>query len=280
MRTADEETADEPRAGLARWWRIWWVKLATVVAVPLAVIGAIGDIAVFPDALRRVAGWAPGRSKSAAEAPRAAALERGACGSLPNRESATSVWFPERRMFTINEPAPFPTLNAIRDNPNEGDERAWFTVKSSQRLDAGGFCSSGRVGDGDILLFRSYVENSAADNLAEPDGQGEGVARDVRLHIQVDQEVASLRRVTGHISASNTEPKAIGSVVELSSDQPFRLDVVSGSARLYSNAAPQGVSLSDDLWRTGVHLGQNGSLVPGYQHAQIITFQARVTFVA
>lgn len=133
-----------------------WAAVAMFLAVAA---GATALIASNEDA-------PPGKTfDSSPDAPRNLPV-RIRCGSVDSNRSARGSWGPDRPTYTLAEPAPVATLNSIIDNPSYGDERPFFTVKSSSDDRSGGFCSSTRVADGDVLLFSIYAENSAADNLA------------------------------------------------------------------------------------------------------------------
>lgn len=188
-------------------------------------------------------------------------------------------------MFTLDHPSPYATINSIEDNSAYGDERTFFDVKDQRDKKNAGFCDSTRVYDGQIVMFRAYVENSAADNLAAPNNTGTGVARKVQLHISADRTTSSLREITAVVAADNTKPPWVSDQLELAGPHPFRVDFVRGSARMYTNARPKGLALPDDLWESpeGTPLGYrdlDGVLVPGYQYAAIVTILARVSFVA
>lgn len=73
------------------------------------------------------------------------------CGTLEDGRSVSGGWGPDRELFTIASPAPYPVMNSITDNPVVGDERAFFLVKQSVDQEDGGWCSSARVRDGDVL---------------------------------------------------------------------------------------------------------------------------------
>ena len=200
------------------------------------------------------------------------------CGTAGPNTSFTSVWGPARELFTLDESAPFATLNSITDNPNEGDERAFFGVKLADDKQEGGFCSSRRVSDGDRVLLRFYVENSASDILVDESWKGVGLADGVVARIDPDETPSTLYRVRATISSTTSTPKEIYSSVELMSDYPIRLDYVAGSGMLYSNAHPAGIAV--DVWRTGGPLGYeqlDGRVPPGYRYALIGTVEARVT---
>lgn len=198
-------------------------------------------------------------------------------------ESVTGGWWPDRETFTLEQPAGYPTLNSITDNPNEGDERSFFDVKPMTDDESGGFCNTVHATDGDVLLLRAYVENSAADNLVDPETRtGEGLAENVQWTVRAEEERATLVKVVAELRSSTTRPKVIGDSVEITSDRPFRLDMVHGSATAYSNFFPEGLPLGGDL-AAGVTVGSlalDGNVPPGYDYSLILTVEARVTAVS
>lgn len=92
-----------------------------------------------------------------------------ACGVLPGGGGVSGVWGPDRALFTMQRPAPYPVINSIVDNPIDGDERRFFMVSRGENTPEDGPCSSLRALDGDLLTFHIVVENSAAQYEDDPD---------------------------------------------------------------------------------------------------------------
>jgi hypothetical protein len=155
---------------------------------------------------------------------------------------------------------------------------AFFDVKNAADLKSSGFCSGLRVSNGEVLILRVFLDNDAPDTLAKA-----GEAKDVRLSLNPDTEISALQHVRAEITASNAIPSLISATVELGAGQPFRLDLVSGSGRVYTTANPNpGLSLTDAVWRGSAPLGYmslDGNILPGYQYALLAVVQVRVTFV-
>lgn len=204
------------------------------------------------------------------------------CGTRSDGGSVSGSWGPDREMFTVHEPAPYPVLNSISDNPNIGDERDFFGVKLSTDA-AGGWCQSVAAKDGVVLRFRIYVKNSALDGLGS-----KGAARGVAFQVTKSEERATLQTVAAFLTAENTKPNRIWSQVEASSDKPFRLDLVEGSTRVHSNAkqydeasAGSGRKIDDAInaWQRLGYGKDDGVILPGYEYALYLVFEMRVTHV-
>jgi hypothetical protein len=83
-----------------------------------------------------------------------------------------------------------------------------------------------------------------------------------------------------HGRASNTGPREVYSDVEITSPKPFRFDFVRGSGRMYSNAHPGCIKLSDSVIESGALLGYeapDGVIEPGYRYSLLVTYQVRIT---
>jgi hypothetical protein len=126
-----------------------------------------------------------------------------------------TAWGPARRPFSMSSPAPFATIDGITNNPNYGDERAFFDMKPASNRRAGGFCDILDVHDGELIFFRLFVENSAADGLA-----ASAAAHDLKFTIVADSEVSSLRTYTAELTASDTTPRTVVDQVALVGDEP------------------------------------------------------------
>ena len=145
------------------------------------------------------------------------------------------------------------------------------------------FCGALQVHTGEVLLFRIYIENSAADNLVSSNGSGPGVAMGVSLSVS-DQGgpsfVASHHVVQATITATNTTPGVIGTSLDLTAPQTFKLEPIAGAVVSYTNAHPRGAPLMSSVWSGQALLGSAGTLQPGYQFAEIVTLKALVTYVS
>lgn len=259
-------------------WRRWWAKLVAVGIALAGLVGLIANGAALYDWFE--AHFESGVVTKDVAAARTVAGADVTCGAAPSVPVIKAGWGPERATYSVNGPyTTTPTLNSITDNPNYGDERVFFDVKSLSNAEAGGWCTSVRVSDGALVVLRVYVENSAGYNPEKPDAS---VARGVTLSVKSDPADSSLRVLRATLRADNTTPSAVFDEVELVGTSPFRIDPIAGSARVTSNVFPAGIVLSDRVWTTGALLGTSsldGNIRPLYEDSLIVTLEARVTYL-
>lgn len=189
------------------------------------------------------------------------------------------AWFPNRPTYTIEQPANHVTFNSITNNPNEGDERAFFEAKDAAHQQTDGFSHTVNVKDSDELLLRVYVHNNAADHLNGTNFNGSGVARNTKVRIHLPTATASALRANAYISADNAQPREVADTIDLKSNGFFNLEYVPGSARQYTNAVPSGIKLADSIVTSGAPIGYNKAdgVVPGcFEYSSIVTIKVKV----
>lgn len=263
-----------------------WVRVVAVSAVIVSLIGLLANLSAVALFLEEheIFGMEPPVPSTDEKAESDIAWQTGgpsdrACGTVSMNHTVNSQWGPDRPTYTMDDPAPWVTLNSITDNPFEGDERAFLEVKSATNKDIGGYCGGFRVVDGDILLFRVYVANSAGVMPVDPT---RNVASEVGLQFKQDSQVSSLRHVTAYLSSTSANPREVWSTIELISEQPVRIDPIAGSCTVYSNAIPIGLRLDDDPWESKAMLGVarlDGELRPVTDDSLIVTCEVRITRV-
>jgi uncharacterized repeat protein (TIGR01451 family) len=157
---------------------------------------------------------------------------------------------PERRTFTMANPAPYVTFNSITDNPVAGDERYFLT---------GALPGTGRwsdpvrgAQDGQEITLRIFVHNDAAANLHLN-------ARDTRVRVQIPGGSRQNQQIIAYVNADNSRPRSVWDTLDVSGANNgfFELQYVPGSARLTNNHFTNGVRLPDSI------VGENGAQV-GY----------------
>ncbi len=189
---------------------------------------------------------------------------------------AAGAWWPERPTFTIKNPAPYVTFNSITDNPNYGDERAFFDAKPVSNTSQGGFSDQNQVTDGQEMLLRIYVHNNAADNL---NASGKGIAKDAKARIWLPSVTENTMRANAYISAPNAKPVEVSDTTDFVGNGNFKISFVPGSATMYTNAVPSGYKLSDSIVAGGAPIGYEGAngTIPGcFQYSGIITIKVKV----
>jgi hypothetical protein len=191
-------------------------------------------------------------------------------------EYPTAGWGPEREVFTIAAPAPYPTFNSIVDNPAIGDERNFVGLRKTDAVPEMLWQSDVWASPGDRYVMRIYVNNAGADNHGIV---GAGWLQQAKLRITLEHG----RR--GHalhavLSAVNARTVWDGATIHV--DEGVGVEFVSGTLKIENNAfpGPDGLSLAqaralDD----GVLLGyaeMDGQIRPGYPYASFVTIQLAV----
>lgn len=191
---------------------------------------------------------------------------------------AVSSWAygPERKEFTIKEPAGYITFNSIRDNPNYGNEKNFVLVKDASNTSAGGWTDKVKVQDGKEYLVRMYVHNNAAENLNL-------VAKNTRLSVNVPNTYSTTHQIDGFLSANKpATPEKIWDSVVLEGDKQFIATFVGNSARYYNNVNPNpGFQLSNDIVTSkGALVGyqkMDGNVPGCFEYSGVATFKIKVT---
>ena len=184
---------------------------------------------------------------------------------------AVFAWGPERPTFTIAYPSDHVTFNSITDNPNEGDERNFVRIKSTENTGVNGWQDDITVKNNQEYWVRMYVHNNAAANLNL-------VAHDVTSQFNVPSQTADRIQIDGYLSSSNATPQKIWdqAVFHGENNSTFNLNYVPGSASYTTNAVPQGMALPDTIVTSGAKLGYKtlDGKIPGcFQYSGIVIFK-------
>lgn len=204
-------------------------------------------------------------------------FDRAACKQ--SQQSAVGLFSPARQVWDWNldkkGPLSGPVLNSYTNTPVYGDERAFLDAALATKRAPGNFSNLTPVSAfGDRVLVRFYVINDANAHVEPP-----LVAKDTRVRLEIPPTPSSAFRLRGIISSSNVEPSAVEDTTDVISDMRFRLQYVSGSARQYSNYAPRGLRLADNIVdEEGALVGSrepNGMLLPDFGGSLLITLELR-----
>ena len=167
-------------------------------------------------------------------------------------------------------------FNSYENTPYYGNELAFVDAKRASDSDYGGFQDRIENAAGRYRI-RAYLHNNAADGVGLD-------ARGTTIRFDVPSGVANEFGISGLIAASNSVPSQIYDVVELANDnRSFDLDFVNGSGRVYSNAHPDGLVLSDEIVGDGVVLGfesLDGVVPAGFEHQLLVTIDVNVVYEA
>ncbi|WP_371571342.1 hypothetical protein [Streptomyces canus] len=181
-------------------------------------------------------------------------------------------WGPDRPLFKGND-SDWPALNSIQENPQLGDERAFYGIRESGSKDL--WKHSITVERGKTYTIRVYVDNNAKQlNLA---------ARGVRLMVNLPTCTGLSIGSQALLKGENNFPREIWSGINLTAPDRFNLNFIEGSARVYGNSYGEEGRFIDETFFTsrGVLLGSDdldGELKPGYGNALYFTYQVRPQF--
>lgn len=214
--------------------------------------------------------------------PRTGLLVAGVVTAIFGVAATAHAYYPERPTYTVANPADHVTFNSITDNPREGDERAFFTLKDNSNTAAGGFAHNVTVHDGETVLLRLYVHNNAASDLNGANLDGTGVAKNTQVRVWLPSVSDSTMRANAYVSADNATPQTVSDSSDLTSgnSSKFTLQYVPGSAVAYNNfAGTSGLKLNDSIVTTGAKIGEAKAdgIVPGcFDYVNVVTLQVKV----
>ena len=171
---------------------------------------------------------------------------------------AIAGWGPERKLYTIEEPAEYPVFNSIKNNAVIGDERDFVRI-----VDKG----SGSVYSSDIEIEANkqyevyiYYHNNASSTYNDKEHDYKGVACNVRLSTYFPLSlVAGEHGVVGaKISSTNTDPQAVWDSARITAKEDVTLHFVTASAKIYNQWEADGSILSTRIFSNeGTFLGLN-----------------------
>ena len=209
------------------------LRRAVSGALTVGCVAALGIIAVnLPDK----AGGTPGPASTGVAFGSSAAADGGKLIASPDEASYNGGWGPERQTFTDEAPANYAVIDSITDDPDIGDERNFFRIKSAQAQ--GPYAQYGdliRAKPGDEVVVSVALFNNAADNLDSLTATIHGL--NARLVWSSPGKVVSLGAV---LSSANTI--TIWDGASIVCEGSCRLDFISGSATLRTNAGDFPVS--------------------------------------
>ena len=169
----------------------------------------------------------------------------------------------DRPTFTAENPADYPSFNAITNNPVWGDERNFVRIRDTTSTE---YKNEINVEVGKTYEVMMFFHNNAKSSY-NTDSTQSGIAKNVRLYAQQPNELTANKKtaVTGTISSDNTNPAKVWDEAYMTSSTNVALRYVSGSAKIKTNALDN-VSLPTNIFSSsGVLLGYDNlnGLVPG-----------------
>lgn len=184
------------------------------------------------------------------------------------------AWGPDRRTFTIEQPADYVTFNSITNNPEiGGDERNFVSIRETGTT--GLWKDSVEVQPGKEYTVRMYVHNNAAANLNL-------VANDVTARFVLPIETGKSIKVDGSITSSNANPGMVYDGATFTGAQDFNLAYVANTLKFENNGFPNGVALPESIFdNRGALLGYDklDGKIPGcFQYDGYVSFKVKPQF--
>ena len=167
-----------------------------------------------------------------------------------------------------------PVFNSFINTPSYGFEPAFLDARRTQETQAGAHGDPlYGVNVGDSVTLRVYVNNNANENFGE-----RTTAAGTRVTIATPTGSAAALRVRATIHADNAVPADVEDTVDLVGGEPFRLEYIPGSARLYTDAGGP-YRLSDSIAEeTGALIGygaMNGVFKAGFDRDAVVQLEVR-----
>lgn len=191
--------------------------------------------------------------------------------------AAVLAWGPSRPTFTQENAAPYVTFNSITNNPTYGDERNFFRVRDVAANNT--FNDDANLVPGKEYEALIFYHNNAKTQL---NASGTGVAQGAFARAEMPAIVragSERAAANAYVGATNANPTTVFDYIDLKNATAgdIALRYVPGTAKIYSNGAVNGQSLSDSLFATtGVKLGYdslNGTLPGCDEYSGIIKWR-------
>ena len=181
--------------------------------------------------------------------PKLAALIAATAGAVIV-PAALLAWGPDRPLYTMANPADHVTFNSITDNPDQGDERSFVRIREAG---AGTYGQSISMQPGKEYEVSVFYHNNASTSLNDAAHNYAGIARNTTMEVQLPTDVKAGERaeITGIVSASNATPQSVWDTAYGSVSTDLDLRYESGSAKVFSKGAVNGMTLSDNILKDG-----------------------------
>ena len=184
------------------------------------------------------------------------------------------AWGPDRKTYTLENPADHVTFNSITNNPNIGDERNFVGIREAGSTSL--WKDTMNVERGKEYTVRMYVHNNAASSLNLK-------AKDVVARFTLPTNTAKSIQVDGSITASNADPLMVYDHATFTSGENFNVAYVPGTLKFENNHfGSNGTPLPETIFdQRGAKLGYdslNGEIPGCFQYAGYVTFKVKPQF--
>ncbi len=180
-----------------------------------------------------------------------------------------SAWGPDRKTWTMEDPADYATFNSITNNTSVGDERDFVRVAEAVSEGTSTAVNELHVQGGKDYVVTIYYHNDAASNFNKVEYNYKGVAQKTRLSVAFPDalDAGQKGQVDGLIYSVTANPEEVWDEAYLIADEKVKLSYISGSAKIYNDWALSGSEMnSAELFSAdGTYLGvkEFNGLIPG-----------------
>lgn len=190
-------------------------------------------------------------------------------GGLGLGVGRASAWGPERKTWTMDDPADYATFNSITNNTSVGDERDFVRVAEAVSEGTSTAVNELHIQGGKDYVVTIYYHNDAASSYNKVEYNYKGVAQKTRLSAAFPDALNAGEKgqVDGLIYSVTANPEEVWDEAYLIADEKVKLSYISGSAKIYNNWALSGSEInSAELFTAdGTYLGvkEFNGLIPG-----------------
>ena len=180
-----------------------------------------------------------------------------------------SAWGPDRKTWTMEDPADYATFNSITNNTSVGDERDFVRVAEAVSEGTSTAVNELHIQGGKDYVVTIYYHNDAASNFNKVEYNYKGVAQKTRLSAAFPDalDAGQKGQVDGLIYSVTANPEEVWDEAYLIADEKVKLSYISGSAKIYNDWALSGSEMnSAELFSAdGTYLGvkEFNGLIPG-----------------
>lgn len=190
----------------------------------------------------------------------------------------TLAWGPDRKTFTIQNPASYVTFNSITNNPKHGDERNFMQIREATAANSG-YTDEITVTPGKEYVVYVYYHNNAASNH---NASGKGIAKGAYAKAAIPGTLKNgvKTKATAKVGASNASPTEVHDDITLNnaSGADIAMRYVPGSTTIHSFGRVNNTTMPDTIMQGGVSLGYDkldGTLPGCNEYAGYITFRIK-----
>lgn len=182
--------------------------------------------------------------------------------------ASVSAWGPEREVFTMENPASYPTFNSITNNPTIGDERDFVRVGEIDAKETD-LTNEVEVVPGRQYLVYVYFHNNASSTYNDSAHNHSGVALRSRMSTSFSTVLTPAEKgtITATITADNTNPTSVWDEAYMTTKtDKVLLHYVAGSAKIYNDWKANGSVMPSSLFtKEGTLIGLNAlnGVIPG-----------------